>query len=214
MEMTKADREGTWQATKSENTRKAIMDATIRCYVSYGFTETTVAKIAEAAGLSRGALMHHFESRHDIIRASVHHLVDQRMNEYEHLVSAAATDGGTTVTRENLRITMYALWEFFHLPSHTAYQELMLAARANAELGGIMTRAQLELDQRISDSIRSMFPAWENRETIRQLVTDLTFFAFQGMAISSLTSPDDRRAKDLIDFLIAEILRTYRSSKR
>ena len=44
-----------WQAHKSAMTREAILDAAVRCFIDIGYGGTTTARIAEAAGLSRGA---------------------------------------------------------------------------------------------------------------------------------------------------------------
>ena len=49
-----------WQAEKSAMTRSAILEATIQCLLELGYANTTTALIANYAGVSRGAMMHHF----------------------------------------------------------------------------------------------------------------------------------------------------------
>ena len=58
----------TWQQTKSENTRTAILDATLDCFYELGYGNTTTEKVAKQAGVSRGAMLHHFPSRKTLIR--------------------------------------------------------------------------------------------------------------------------------------------------
>ena len=60
----------TWQAEKSLATRNQILDATLQCLVELGYTQTTTEKIAQKAGLSRGAMTHHFKSRADVFNAA------------------------------------------------------------------------------------------------------------------------------------------------
>ena len=48
-----------WQARKSAATRKQIISAAIRCIVELSYSRTTMMKISEKAGLSRGATLHH-----------------------------------------------------------------------------------------------------------------------------------------------------------
>ena len=52
-----------WQVEKSAMTRWSILEATIQCLLELGYANTTTALIANYAGVSRGAMMHHFPSR-------------------------------------------------------------------------------------------------------------------------------------------------------
>ena len=49
-----------WQAQKSASTRTQIIEAAIKCFIECGYSRTTTTLIAEKAGLSRGAMLHHF----------------------------------------------------------------------------------------------------------------------------------------------------------
>ncbi len=57
--------------TKAEAalTRAAIVEGALECFDRYGITHTTVEQIACAAGVTRGAVYHHFEGKTDILRA-------------------------------------------------------------------------------------------------------------------------------------------------
>ena len=61
------NRDKTWQQTKSENTRAAILEATLVCFYDLGYGATTTEKVAKRAGVSRGAMLHHFPSSPDIL---------------------------------------------------------------------------------------------------------------------------------------------------
>ncbi|MEL7030387.1 MAG: helix-turn-helix domain-containing protein, partial [Pseudomonadota bacterium] len=62
------------QAQKSASTQKVIVEAAINCLLKYGYAQTTTPRIAEEAGLSRGAMMHHFSNRITVIQAAIEHL--------------------------------------------------------------------------------------------------------------------------------------------
>ncbi|MDO5092347.1 MAG: TetR/AcrR family transcriptional regulator [Propionibacteriaceae bacterium] len=51
-----------------ERTRRAILDAAARQMAQHGLA-VSLSKIAAAAGVSKGGLLHHFPSREDLIRA-------------------------------------------------------------------------------------------------------------------------------------------------
>ncbi len=52
---------------KSETSRRQVLDAAIRALAERGYARTSVSDIAEAAGMSKGAVHYHFESKDDLI---------------------------------------------------------------------------------------------------------------------------------------------------
>ena len=56
------------KSRSSEKTRRAILDVAARQVAQHGLA-VSLSKIAAAAGVSKGGLLHHFPSREDLIRA-------------------------------------------------------------------------------------------------------------------------------------------------
>jgi len=52
---------------KSEASRQQVLDAAIRVLAEHGYAKTSVSDIAAAAGMSKGAVHYHFESKDDLI---------------------------------------------------------------------------------------------------------------------------------------------------
>ena len=73
------DRDKTWQQTKSENTRAAILEAALACFYDLGYGATTTEKVAKQAGVSRGAMLHHFPSRQHLVLEAVRHIHSKRL---------------------------------------------------------------------------------------------------------------------------------------
>ncbi len=69
------------QAERSASTREALLDATIACLVEDGYANTTTARVSERAGLSRGAHLHHFQTRQALLAAAMEHLAERRGRE-------------------------------------------------------------------------------------------------------------------------------------
>lgn len=59
------------QDERSEDTRLALQRATIRLLLERGYSRFTTADAATAAGVSRGALTHHFATKEDLVVRSV-----------------------------------------------------------------------------------------------------------------------------------------------
>jgi AcrR family transcriptional regulator len=57
------------QAERSETTRKQLLDAATKLIRQKGFGGLRTIEVARVAGVSRGALMHHFPSKHALVVA-------------------------------------------------------------------------------------------------------------------------------------------------
>jgi AcrR family transcriptional regulator len=60
-------------------TRQRLLETTIRCLATYGFQASTVGFIAAEAGISRGAVQHHFPTREDLILGALEHMFAERV---------------------------------------------------------------------------------------------------------------------------------------
>src|SRR3546814_17958004 len=60
-------------------TRRLLLDTTVACLAELGYAGTTGPAVAERAGLSRGAQLHHFGPRDQMVVAAVEHLAQQRI---------------------------------------------------------------------------------------------------------------------------------------
>jgi AcrR family transcriptional regulator len=56
---------------RARDARAAILDATMTLVARQGFARTSLDEIAEAAGVSRGAIYWHFKGKHDLLAAIV-----------------------------------------------------------------------------------------------------------------------------------------------
>lgn len=125
--MTTPTRVRTPQAERTRAMRERLMEATIECLAELGWSRTTTTVVSRRAGVSRGAQLHHFPAKLDLVLASVEHLTQRRRDE----MTRAADDlphGGRT------RAVLEILSEHFTSPVFTAALELWVAARTDDEL--------------------------------------------------------------------------------
>ncbi len=57
------------QADRREATRRALVEAATRRFTAHGYDQTPTDRIREDAGVSRGAMYHHFPSKRDLFEA-------------------------------------------------------------------------------------------------------------------------------------------------
>ena len=120
----------------------------------------TTTVIAEKAGLSRGAMLHHFPSKVDIVRAAVEHLHAKRLKAFRKAIDRMPRDG----TR--VRKALEAYLEHVKHPMYVAFLELWIAARTDPELHAILKPAQEAFEQEWYRTAVDLFPEW--RDAARQ----------------------------------------------
>jgi AcrR family transcriptional regulator len=67
------------QQDRSRATRQRLLEAAIECLADLGWAGSTVAVVAECAGVTRGALQHHFPTREDLFTAAIEHVAAERV---------------------------------------------------------------------------------------------------------------------------------------
>ncbi len=63
------------QDERSQATRKTLMDVGLTLFAERGYSEVSVAELARRAGVSTGALYHHFQSKQGLFKAVYDELV-------------------------------------------------------------------------------------------------------------------------------------------
>ncbi len=185
-----------WQAQKSAATRNLIIEAAIKCFVELGYAQTTTTAIAEKAGLSRGAMLHHFPSKLDIVRAAVDHLHAKRLRAFRKAMSRGLPEHG-----DHVRQGVEAMWAHVRHPMFVAFFELSVASRTEPELAEILRPAQESFEEAWSHTARELFPEWEGREEAFNVALDLCRYLMEGMAIAYLTHKESERDHRLMAYL-------------
>jgi AcrR family transcriptional regulator len=73
------------QAQRRAATRRALLDAARSMFAEKGYHETAAEEIVRRAGVTRGALYHHYEDKKDLFRA----VVDEMEGEIDEEIEAA-----------------------------------------------------------------------------------------------------------------------------
>ena len=117
------------QAERRAQTRHALLAATIETLVDDGFAGVTTRAVAGRAGVSIGALQHHFRSRSDLLAAAIEHLSEQLAREF---VAQAPTAGRSEP--ELVEELIDVLWKMHKGPLMTGIADLSVADRTDREL--------------------------------------------------------------------------------
>jgi AcrR family transcriptional regulator len=181
------------QAQRRARTRGVLLDATLECLVAHGYGGTTTTAVAERADVSRGAQLHHFPTRADLVAAAIEHLFDRMREEYRAALSPAASAGGA-----DAGAAVDLLWAMFEKPDFAAVLELYTAARTDGELRARLVPVADAHQAHVYRLAGEFFPRVDRAALDRVLRTILD--AMQGMAVSrfvtgSLADRDARLAE-------------------
>ncbi len=188
----------TQQSLKSAQTRARVIEATIRCIVKVGYANTTTPQIAAEAGLSRGAMLHHFENGAAVIKAAIVELHEKRLRAFRRAADTGEHDTATLVR---------TYWRQIQRPAFVAFHELALAARTNPELARILQPLQVEFRERFNAQAVVLFPEWQADRQGFNLAMTLSQTMLEGMAIHLLTGAMDEAMVDPMLKLLEDQIR-------
>jgi AcrR family transcriptional regulator len=174
------------QAERSAATRDALLDATIACLVEDGYANTTTSRVAERAGVSRGAHLHHFQTRQALVAAAMERLAERRGAE----LLAAAED--LPQGRERLVQGLDLLWASYANPLFQAALDLWSHARTDADLRERLVPVERRLDRQTLAITRQLFPAIAEQPDFDRLI-ELAVSTIRGLALLDTLHPGDGR---------------------
>ncbi len=192
------DEDISWQAQKSAMTRDRILDATINCFIQLGYTNVTTAKVASTAGVSRGAMLHHFPSKTELIQAAVEYLHGKLLEDYTLRVNAIPK---TKKGKHHRRAGLDAYWDHLTGDLAVAYHELCVAGRTDPELHDILQSSSTRFTEHVHQTNAVLFKEWNDRGDRYLLAMDVTRFMMEGMAVSQMTVNRTDRIPLLLDYL-------------
>ena len=173
------------QEERSALTRARILEAALDCLVELGHAGTTTIAVAERAGVSRGAQLHHFPTRQDLLAAAVEHLFAGLTESYQKAFAALSPDA------DRLRAALELLWQVYCDPHLLAALELQVAARTDAALRAKLVpvgRAHARNVHRLAAAYFGGGAAPSERFTA---VLDLVLDTLGGLRTRALLDPDD-----------------------
>lgn len=179
------------QAERREQTRAALLDATVDCLVEIGHARTSMQEICTRAGVSKGAAQHHFADKAELMAAAVEHLTTKRL-------------AGLAESLDNLPDGVAAipaaidiLWAGYSGALATAATELWVAARTDPALRTAIRPVDRALGRVTLDRILEVTAELprERAETLFWLTVNFT----RGLALDAELGGAPARRKQLLE---------------
>jgi AcrR family transcriptional regulator len=90
LERRAGDKKG--RKASKETRRQQLIEATINSLAKRGYSETTMADVADGAGLSRGIVNFHFESKEKLLVATLQYMADEYSVHWRNSLQKAGDD--------------------------------------------------------------------------------------------------------------------------
>lgn len=167
-----------------------------------GFKATTTTEVARRAGVSMGALLHHFPTKGDLLTAAVAHSFGRRIEDYGALMT------GLDPSADRLDAAIDLLWSMYARPTFTAWHELWVAARTDPDL----TAPVIEIDRQFmvaSERLyEQLFPDTDTRGKLDSAVgLHLVYALLTGLATA-------QSIEGYAPFRTAEVLGAFKTMVR
>jgi AcrR family transcriptional regulator len=177
------------QEERRATTRAALLDAAIECLVEHGYAGTTTGRVCERAGLSRGAVGHHFHTRPELVVAALRELASRRAGEM--IGEAERLPPGS----ERVERALDLLWSWFNGPLFHAAVDVAVAARTDPELSSTLESIERELGRETLRCCRGMF-ATDEADPVNDQLIQMSLATIRGLALLPVLQPGSRPRAD------------------
>jgi len=180
------------QEERRAHTRATLLDATLACLLDLGYARMTTSDVCARAGLSRGALLHHFPTKQALVVEAVEHVVKQMgVETLLHAERVACSDAPLARMFE-------VIWANFEQPLFHAALELWVAARTDPELYAHLVHAERLRGSGILRLYASLAGASARQERFAD-VLQLTLHLMRGMALQRILRASDTERRRLYE---------------
>jgi AcrR family transcriptional regulator len=179
------------QEERSAETRRKLIDAAIQVLRESSYANLTINKVTQRAGVTNGAMQHHFPSRDDLLLA----LMDAVYPVLQIPFEAIASEGLTI--RERVSKIVDLLWGIYRRPEYLAVWDIALGSRGDTTLWPRVQVYQQDIAARMASEFDALFadlglPPKEVERTF-----SLTISYIRGVAMQAMFGADRSRNADL-----------------
>ncbi len=168
----------TTREQQRQNTRRAILDATVACLVEDGYGALTTRRIAERVGIAQSTLMHHFETREALLVEAVSNLAITLAETAVQQLDLTTLSGD--VHREAV---LDQAWTTFTSPEALAAAQLWGAAWTEPELAAALRDLEIRVAEIVLRTAATVFPE-ESTDPAFAVYIDGVFQMIRGLIMA------------------------------
>ena len=172
------------QAMRRATTRRKLLEATLDALMASGYSRMTTGEIAARAGVSRGALMHHYATKDDLVAAACQHLLRTATDDIRQ--QAARVERGQLSLSEFIDY----LWGQFSGRLFYVTLEHVTEARHNADLRAKMIPVVQEFHGALDAIWQQFFRGSDLNTEEVETSLNMTLCLLRGMGVQTVLRDD------------------------
>lgn len=172
-------------------TRQRLVDSTLQVLFERGYAATTTTAVCEHARLSRGAQLHHFPNKAELVRAAIEQLAISRAEQIRREVAEVPAGG------DRIAAALAMLERSFTGRLFALALEVWVAARTDPELRAALGPLERRIGRELSALVLELLGADGSDPDVRQAV-QLTLDLMRGLGVAALLNDDRQRRQRLL----------------
>ncbi|WP_141400470.1 TetR/AcrR family transcriptional regulator [Magnetospirillum sp. 15-1] len=194
------------QEAKSLKAQDIICRAAIACLCELGYAETSINRVVERAGVSKGALQHHFPTKEDLITTVADRLIQRSVERHNQFRMEAAKSSA-----DDLGAYLRSMWaDLINTKPYRAMLEILNAARTDRKLRERLSPRLLHWNTELDRHWGSIFEAAGGGENDVQLIMVMSRCLMRGLVIQGLFGDDTGQSEKVVERwieMVAPLLR-------
>lgn len=180
--------------------RRRICAAATRCLSRAGFHRMTIAEVVNDAGVSTGALQHHYQNKHALVVAVAEYLLARSVKWFSRAKAELGSDAFAEMIRRSWR-------EQFTTDDYGALLEILVAARTDKVLCDSVTPALDRWRSAIEHELAELLPDARDAAYLESILT-ISRCMMTGLLVHDGLLHDKHRMDRVIDEWIAIVRRS------
>lgn len=171
---------------KSDESRQAVLEAAIVTLAKHGIQTTSIQDIAHAAGMSKGSVHYHFESKDELLER----VLDACCERIERRITAVFDEPGAPLDR--VRRALLEMWAVRRevTPEYRVIMDMQVVARQNVVVRRALAAALVRARRQMIDIGLAKFVEMGLRPKVAiEIIPRLILATLDGLAVHHYVDP-------------------------
>lgn len=182
------------QEERSRHTQARIMQATLGCILEKGIRATSTVDVARKAGVSRGALIHHYPTKESLMQAALEDLLNREVDSVREMamrVKSGDLDFDTL---------LQALHEHFKGDMYMVTLEYLTTARTDDAIMDVLVPLASQFNASLESIWEQLVVNAEHTPHEKRVALNATLCMMRGMGAQSIWRHDPELYRDMLLF--------------